>query len=218
MYTKYFLMTLMMFFAIHAASQNIPREKIMYFEEAVLLLDSTTNCLYRVNIGNDTLAAAFRIALNFFPELCHQKIRLQYGSIKTSMAAQPRIWSIFVNRSNRTYKIIINKNPEKEQTQLLYAAPFNAKVGIMGHELTHILDYSTKSGCKLTWTGVRYMGKKYRRELEKQTDSITIARGLGWQLYHFSYFLTQYPDINEEYRQYKLDTYMKPEEILERLK
>ena len=88
-------------------------------------------------------------------------------------------------------------------------------VGIMGHELAHILDYSSKSGWQTVWMGVRYLGKKYRRKVERQIDSVTIARGLGWQLYHYAYFVIHEAAIDDAYRQYKLDMYMKPEEIFE---
>ena len=198
-----------------ANGQNIPENEILHYETVILLLDSGSCHRHSILITNDTLIGAFRKALTLYPELCDLKIRVQYGNIKTSMAAQPRILSVFNKRDNRTYKVVINKNPQKEQTQLLYAAPFNAGVGIMGHELAHILDYSFKSGWQLTWTGIRYLGKNYRRTMERQTDSVTIARGLGWQLYHFAYFVMNDANIDDAYRQHKSDFYMKPEEIFE---
>jgi hypothetical protein len=209
------LLYITLLFTIPTTAQNIPKEKIMHYEVVMVMLDTASDCIYSISIGCDTLALAFRKAMTFFPELCGVDIRLQYGNIRTSMAAPPRILSVFNRRHNRTYRMIVNGNPEREQTQLLYAIPFNAKVGIMGHELAHILDYASRSGLQLTWMGIRYSGKKYRREFERQTDLATIERGLGWQLYHFSYFLAYQADIDEEYRQYKLDIYMKPEEILE---
>ena len=211
----YLIICILLIFAEAATAQDIPKDKIMHYDAAALAIDTVSNCLYSADIDNDTLAIAFRLAMSFFPELCNQKINLKYANIKTSMAAQPRVLSVFLNRKNRTYNVIINKNQQKEQARLLHAAPFNAVVGVMGHELAHILDYVSKSGWQLTWTGIRYAGKNYRRQLERQTDLMTIERGLGWQLYHFSYFLLHQADIDEEYRRYKLDLYMKPEEILE---
>jgi len=198
-----------------AVGQNIPEEKILHYEEAVISLDTVSCTLHSVFITNDTLALAFRKAMTHYPELCYRKIQLQYGRIKTSMAAQPRFWSVFRNSDKRTYKVIINNNPRKPQTQLIYAAPFDARVGVMGHELAHILDYSTKSGWQIALTGVKYIGKKSRRKIEWQTDMVAIERGLGWQVYHFAYFVTHKSDIDNAYRQYKSDIYMKPEEIFE---
>ncbi len=171
-----------------------------------------------VAITNDTLAVAFRKAMTHYPELCDRNIRVQYGHIKTSMAAQPRIWSTFRKRNKRKYKVIINSDPQKAQARLIYAAPFDARVGVMGHELAHILDYSTKSGWQMVWTGVRYLGKNYRRKMERQTDSVAIVRGFGWQLYRYAYFVIYEAAIDNAYREYKSDMYMKPEEIYEMIK
>jgi len=190
---------------------ELPQDSVMNYEEVFCTLDSVSCSRHKILITNDTFAGAFLKAINYYPELCERKIRVQYGSIKTSMAALPRIFSILYKRDNRTYRIIINRNTK----QLIYDAPFDACVGVMGHELAHILDYSTKSGCRLTWIGVRYLGKNYRRKMERQTDLVTIERGLGWELYNFANFIKYEADIDEKYRNYKLDMYMNPEEIFE---
>ena len=133
------------------------------------------------------------------------------------MAAQPRFWSIFRCRSRRKYQIIINKDESSQQARLIHAVPFDAKVGVLGHELAHILSYSSKSGWQITWVGIRYLNKKYRKRMERETDSVTISRGLGWQLYMYAYYIIYNADIDDAYRQYKLNYYMKPEEIYQAL-
>jgi uncharacterized membrane protein len=169
---------------------------------------------HSVAVAADSLVVAFFKAAAYYPELCTTNIRLQYGAVKTSMAAQPVLWSvIFRKRDRRKYRIIINKNERSAQARLLHAASFNASVGVMGHELAHILDYSTQSGWKMIWTGIRYLGRKYRRNMERQTDSTAIARGLGKQLYEYAHYVIYHADIEEDYRNYKLEYYMKPEEI-----
>ena len=191
--------------------EEIPHGNILQYETVVGGLDSISCLLHKIEIDHDVMEIAFRKAMTFYPELCERKIRIKYGKISTSMAAYPQIISVFRKRENRTYKVILTKNPQ----QLIYDASFDAWVGIMGHELAHILDYTDKSGFQLAWTGVRYLGKNYRRNMERQTDLVTIERGLGWQLYSFKYFLAYEAVIDDKYRQYMLDTYMKPEEIFE---
>jgi len=186
-------------------------ETVLEYEMIVSSLDSVFCNRHKIDISNDTMIVAFLKALSFYPELCEKKIRLKYGRISTSMAAYPQIISVFRKRDNRTYKVVLTKNPN----QLIYDASFNAWVGVMGHELAHVLDYIDKSGFQLAWTGVRYLGKKYRRTMERQTDMVTIERGLGWQLYSFKYFVAHEANVSEKYRKYKLDVYMKPEEIFE---
>ncbi len=214
--TKRFVVGMSMWLtATFLAGQDIPSEKLLLYNDVAFSLDTSTCPLHKISIANDTLVVAFRKAMTHYPELCSRKISVQYGCIKTSMAAQPRVWSVFRKRDKRKYKVIINKKVQTDQARLVYAAPFDARVGVMGHELAHILDYSTKSGWQVLWTGIRYLGKKYRRTMERETDSVTITRGLGWQLYHYAYFVIYEAQIDDAYRDYKLDMYLKPEEIYE---
>ena len=201
-------------FAAFATGQDIPEDKLLIYEVVMLSFDTTSCPKHGIAISNDTLIAAFRQAATHYPELCLHKIKLKYGYINTSMAALPTVWSVFRHRDKRTYKVIINNNTRKAQTQLMYAAPFNARVGVMGHELAHILEYTAKSGWQLTWTGIRYLGKNYRRTMERQTDLIAIERGFGWQVYHYSYFVIYESNISDAYRRKKLDVYLNPEDIL----
>ena len=194
--------------------QPLPQDSpvvVLEYEMVVSSLDSVSCSRHKIAIDHDTMVVAFLKALTFYPELCDKKIRLKYGRISTSMAAYPQIISVFRKRDNRTYKVVLTKNPQ----QLIYDAPFDACVGVMGHELAHVLDYIDKTGFQLAWTGVRYLGKNYRRNMERRTDMVTIERGLGWQIYSFKYFVAHEADISEKYRKYKLDMYMKPEEIFE---
>ncbi len=202
---------------IHILSwgQGIPAGKQLRYETMVASLDTAACPSHTIAITSDMLVVAFSYAATHYPELCGREISLQYGSIKTSMAAQPRVWSLFRKRDKRRYRVVINKDIKSAQTQLLYAAPFDACVGVMGHELAHLLDYSGKSGWQMIWTGIRYLGRNYRRKMEHQTDSIAIVRGFGWQLYRYAFFVVHEAEINDNYRNYKLDIYMKPEEILE---
>ncbi len=190
----------------------------LQYEQVRIFVDTTLCPLHETYVSNDSLTVAFYYATMFFPELCANQIHLKYGSIKTSMAAQPRIWSIFRKREKRKYKIVVNKNSQSAQAKLLHAAPFDALIGVMGHEMSHVLDYSKKSGWQVAWFGIRYLGKNYRRKVERQTDSIAIMRGFGEQLYRYSFFVVREADVSEKYRQYKLDFYMKPEEIYEMMK
>ena len=198
--------------------QIIPEDKILRYEDMVALLDTTECSLHKIFIDNDTLAAAFRKAGTHYPELCELRISLRYGSGKTSMAARPYFWSLLRKRDRRRYKVIINNDMQKAQARLIYATPFDARVGVMGHELAHILDYSAKSGLQVMWTGICYLGKKYRRTMEHRIDSTAIVRGLGWQLYRYAYFVLHEAQIDDTYRRYKADMYMKPEEIYEMIK
>ena len=55
------------------------------------------------------------------------------------MASRPA--SVF---SPRRYKIVINNNPQFKGIPF-DSIPYNAAVGIVGHELAHIVEYETKT-------------------------------------------------------------------------
>jgi hypothetical protein len=180
-------------------AQSIPQEKILYS-----------------NVEGDTLEMAFRTALEYYPELSDVKIRIKYGRIKTSMAAIPRPLSFFFHkRSHRVYTLIINKKEKKDAARLVHTAPFDAQVGLLGHELAHILDYTQKSNCQMVGFAIKYLNKEKRRQTEWKTDSLTVAHGLGWQLYRFSDFVMNQADISPKYRKYKTKYYMSPEALYE---
>jgi hypothetical protein len=84
-------------------------------------------------------------------------------------------------------------------------------VGIIGHELGHVLDYTTQTDREILWTGVRYVtSKRYKQEMECWTDEITIQRGLGADLYEA--VLTQHSIPT--YWEHKAGIYYTPEELL----
>jgi len=57
------------------------------------------------------------------------------------------------------------------------------------------------------------MSKKSKRKFEYEIDSLTIVHGAGWQLYEWSYFVLNLSKASEDYKNFKREIYMKPEEI-----
>lgn len=194
---RLYILSLLLLPPISSIGQSIPSEKILYDE-----------------VTDNSIERAYLKALCFYPELKNVKIRIKYGRIKTSMAAIPKPSSLlFRKRTNRTYTIIINKKEHSDPARLLHTAPFNAMVGVFGHELAHILDYKEKSNCQMVGFAISYLNHEKRKQTEWKTDSITVSHGLGWQLYHFTDFVFNEADINPKYRKYKTKYYMKPEAL-----
>ena len=50
---------------------------------------------------------------------------------------------------------------------------------------------------------------------QKEIDLKTIQRGLGWQLYDWSNFVLNDSNADAKYKEFKKETYMTPESILE---
>jgi hypothetical protein len=123
---------------------------------------------------NKKLPAAFEreifSALSFFPELKDHRIdfvlRKGYAPLSSSTGSG-RNWD----------SILLNK------------APYNARIGVLGHELAHVLNFSRMSGVQLGWLGVSHVSKSYMNRFEFRTDSLAIAKGMGDYLYAMSTYV-----------------------------
>lgn len=154
----------------------------------------------------------FLIALSHYPELRDVKIILKSSNENTTMACRPKISTLFGGR--RTYYILVNTRPDFDGV-LLENVPFNAQVGVIGHEIAHIVDYESKSLFGIIRTGLHYLVDDKKRELEHYIDALTASRGLGWQLYDWaSYVMFDSEYTTEAYREFKRRIYMSPEQIL----
>lgn len=149
------------------------------------------------------------VALSYYPELQSTHIKFEYSSEQTTMASRPA--SVF---PPRRYKIVINNDPQFKGIPF-DSIPYNAAVGIVGHELAHIVEYETKTllgllDCLLLYSDKSH-GKVY---FEKTTDLTTIQHGLGWQLYDWAkYAMYDNQIASEEYKAFKQRTYLSPDEI-----
>ncbi len=153
------------------------------------------------------------IALSYFPELRNTKIVFKKSRIKTTMNTQPGIFSLLFNkRHNRKYIIRINTS-KKDSIVNLYKTPFNAQIGIIGHELSHCIDYSGRNFWGIMQRLFDYGSKKRKAKFEREIDKMTIKRGLRWQLYDWSDYVLHKSEAKHKYKKFKSETYMKPEEI-----
>lgn len=155
------------------------------------------------------------VALMHYPELKDTKIVFKSKDLNSTMAARPKGLQVFRSKGKRLYVILINNTPSVKVP--VDSVSFNAQVGVIGHELAHVLDYETKSSLKVIGNGFGYSSKKFRARFERATDQRTIDHGLGWQCYDWSYYVHHYKHTPKEYLEYKKKTYMGYEEIEEQL-
>lgn len=150
------------------------------------------------------------IALSYYPELKETKISFEYSKEATTMAARPKTSSMF---SRRRYLVLINDEEDFDGI-LLRNVPFNAQIGIIGHELAHIVDYQSMNFWGVLGILFRYSDSKRKPLFEKEIDYLTITRGLGWQLYDWALF-SMYANTyaTDDYKEFKRATYLTPDEI-----
>ncbi len=156
---------------------------------------------------------AILTALSYYPELKHVNIEFRTSRIKTTMAAVPRLFSLLGKKEKRKFVIKINVS-ERSGALLLKDLSFNAQVGVIGHELAHIVDYLSMRSGQIVKFGIDYLNIEKRREIEARTDLIAVDHGLGWQLLQFGREVLTDPEVPENYKKYKRSIYIQPHEML----
>ena len=157
----------------------------------------------------------FYTAIVYYPELKDVNIKVRYGNIKTTMQCRPRWDFIFHKKENRSYVIYIGNKIKKSNGILYSDLPLNAQIGVIGHELAHIIDYQSMNNIQLIQFGINYLKSKKKREIENNIDLIAIHRGLGYQINDFSKYVFEESGASFNYLKYKMKFYFRPHQIKE---
>lgn len=167
------------------------------------------------------------IALSFFPELKNVNIEFHVKqTCKAPLTTAPSFESIFLPPSKRKYVITIRNLQSKTLEPILFEnLPYNAQIGVIGHELSHVVDFNAQSFIRLLHDGARHISSRYIDQFEFRTDSICVAHGLGYQLLDWSKYvrLSLHRDNwigsgnVEEEKATKRERYMNPSTILKRI-
>ena len=152
----------------------------------------------------------FTLICNMFSELNETNISLKFRPIGMTMQARPNIWTIIGGK--REYFVFINTE-RKKNGLLLEDIPFNAQIGIIAHELCHIIDYHFKSNWEIIKTGLWYFKKRNQQHYEKAIDYLVIKKGLGHQLRDWSDFVLNEAGLTHKYKKTKETYYLRPDQI-----
>ncbi|MFK8005924.1 MAG: hypothetical protein AB8H03_06120 [Saprospiraceae bacterium] len=203
------------FILLLVASFFIPRSFL-----SVILSENKNEISLVSNLENnkifvDTYKAQCLKALSFYPELKDVNIEFREAEIGTTLAARPMITSFFNTDYERKYEVIFNNasNCEVPFSDL----PEEGQVGILGHELAHILDYETKSFGQLLVTGCFYINAHSIRNYEREIDKVTVERGLGEKLHDAYHYILEESQASLKYKNFKKFTYLEPHEIMEQV-
>lgn len=152
-------------------------------------------------------------ALSYYPELKDVSITFRRKNIRTTMSALPHGLFLITKDEKRKYVINIGTNGGISSL-LLPELSFNARVGVIGHELAHVIDYETMSKGELIKFSADYLFSRDKRsKIEQNTDKIAIGKGLGEQVYFFSDYVFNHAKVPRKYLKYKERIYFSPEEI-----
>ena len=161
------------------------------------------------------------LALSHFPQLKDIKIEFIVKDVGIPISSRPRWTSLLRSAKKRTYIVVIDTDRKGNfERLLLKTQPFNAQVGIIGHELAHTIYYLDRSFFAVTKDALCQLSK-CRNEFERATDRRLIDYGLGWQRYDHAKFLHGLDDsirATNEPPPTSTGPYMTPAELLHLLK
>lgn len=128
------------------------------------------------------------IALSYFPELKNTYIEFRLKKTNTPLSAKPKLFGLFQSPKSRKYIITISETTNARLEPILFKnLNFNAQIGVLGHELSHISDYISKGFRKMTnLLLIQIFSKNQVDKFEYRTDHICIHHGLGFQLLDWS--------------------------------
>ncbi|NQV69668.1 MAG: hypothetical protein HQ498_06550 [Pseudohongiella sp.] len=163
------------------------------------------------------------LALSHYPELKDIKIRFIIDDVGIPLSSRPHWASMLRSASNRSYQVIMDSNLEGPRDVLLLKnQPFNAQIGIIGHELAHTVYYLNRSFWGIIADALCQLNA-CRIDFERATDRRLISYGLGWQRYDHATFVRRRfaPDPKSNANAELSSTtevgrgaYMSPEELL----
>jgi len=155
-------------------------------------------------------------ALSYFPELNHTRIefRLQRNKYSTMMA-QPQQHFMIQSKRNRSYVIKMNASDEAAHLLNVEKIPFDVQVGWIGHELGHLIDYSTKNVLTMIGFGIGYfVSHHFRIGAERIADLIAIEKGMGSFILAAKNYILSNERLSEKYKNRIKNYYMSPEETM----
>ena len=161
---------------------------------------------------------AASIAYSAYPQLKNVHIDMILINDGVPMEASFNIFSLFGPKKNRQYRILLNNNEKSTNPILLRELPFDAQVGILAHELGHIVYYHRLNTFQIAKWGINYLrSDTYSATHERTTDLMAVYHGLGSQIYQYAHYVRHSPSCQSFYARHKgwMDKfYMTDKELL----
>jgi hypothetical protein len=157
------------------------------------------------------------LALSYYPELVEVPIEFKLVEAKSPFVSRPTVLTtLFRNASKRHYLVLISTKSKGWLGDILIDdLPFEAQVGVLGHELAHTVNFVSRNFFKMMRVPIGNLSEAYLDKFEYETDQRAIQHGLGCNLLQWSLLVSS--KIPKDY-QNGPERYMKPETIQRILK
>jgi hypothetical protein len=129
-------------------------------------------------------------ALAHFPELRGVRITFKIKKSFSTLKTRPSLLSLLMPVGHRSYIITIsNRTIEKLMPLMFEHLPYDARVGVIGHELSHVVVFSRSSSWQCFKALAGHLSAHYLDRFEYHTDMICIQHGLGKNLEAWSSYI-----------------------------
>ena len=154
------------------------------------------------------------IALYHYPELKEEHIHFQLAfHAPVPYGTRPSFASWFKPKGKRTYTVtILERAEEPESEALMKNLDRKMRIGVIGHELGHVLQYKSHNPFSLLKMLSLYLVDSYKRKMERDADKAAIQHGLGEELLRHAEYIRLIPEYMEKRPELNTD-YLKPDEI-----
>ncbi len=206
--------------------ENAPERTVSTFYEADYGPEQLDSLMQRFG-KNKELPEGYELeallALSFYPELEDVRLRFVIGShVLAPASSRPTVLSSFRRPEDRQYLVFIDTKSELDIMNkfLIGKMPFNARIGLIAHELGHSADYMRRNTWGMMQVLVGNFSTSYMNRYEYQTDQCAIAHGAGYQLLAWSEYVHgvfgEFIDANPDSfwaGMMETERYMRPETI-----
>ncbi|BDC98988.1 hypothetical protein [Persicobacter psychrovividus] len=151
-----------------------------------------------------------------YPELANVPIEFRITKLKSiSMCAQPKADMLYRSAAKRAYVIKVSDNQEECNGMVVMNAPREVLVGLIAHELGHIMDYRERNKLQMAQFGLGYLfSKNYMRKAEYVADSFAVSKGYASHVSAIKNYVINSSIFPETYRNRLKNFYPSPQQIL----
>jgi hypothetical protein len=175
-----------------------------------LILDSLRAAFGHNKIIPPSIELQALRALSHYPELRDVRVEFVFCRQKTAHSSMPKLRTLLRRAARRRYEVRISiEMPDFYFAGMQANLPYNAQIGVLGHELGHAVHYLQRGLGGLVLEAMRYgTSRKFVIRTEHETDQCTIDHGLGRQLLAWQQIARPLLE-----RVGRGQNYMRPEEI-----
>lgn len=162
---------------VPADGRNVLQDTALISPELLATLKTQfgKNKIYPANMEKLVL-----YTLSFLPELAEHKITFKVRPKGAPLSSRPAWGTLWRSARKRRYMVFIHQGQDTSFFGSLFSrASIPAKIGILGHELCHVSNFSRKTSMGLLGIGVAHISKPYMDRFEFNTDSLVIEKGMG---------------------------------------